>query len=105
MKTSEGTANLKRTSHQCNNRRGVQECSTGSFRSVSRYTPARHRALIALRCAASHRPFNIVRDDFYLEEVELLRPGNIVRSPETVSKDVQTLYQEGSKRVKEYFKV
>jgi hypothetical protein len=44
----------------------------------------------------------MVRD---LEEVELLRPGTIVRSPETVSKDVQTLYHEGSKRVKEYFKV
>ncbi|KAJ7799974.1 hypothetical protein B0H14DRAFT_3786870, partial [Mycena olivaceomarginata] len=113
MKTSEGTANLKRTSQQCNNRRGVVDTDGDTsknaqqdlFRSVSRYTPARHRALIALRCAASHRPFNMVRDDFYLEEVELLRPGTIVRSPETVSKDVQTLYQEGSKRVKEYFKV
>ncbi|KAJ7318743.1 hypothetical protein DFH08DRAFT_714384 [Mycena albidolilacea] len=113
MKMSEGTANLKRTSQQCNNRCGVVDTDGDTsknaqqdlFRSVSRYTPAHHRALITLRCAVSHRPFNMVRDNFYLEEVELLQPGTIVRSPESVSKDVQTLYQEGSKRVKEYFKV
>ncbi|KAJ7301285.1 hypothetical protein DFH08DRAFT_630126, partial [Mycena albidolilacea] len=72
------TANLKRTSQQCNNRRGVVDADGDTsknarqnlFRSVSRYTRARHRALIALRCAVSHRPFNTVRDDFYLEKVE-----------------------------------
>ncbi|KAF8151170.1 hypothetical protein K438DRAFT_1512742, partial [Mycena galopus ATCC 62051] len=110
--TSEGTKNLKRTLEQCCDRRGVDPGGDTSknaqqdlFQSVSRYTPARHRALIALRCASSHRPFNSVRDEFYLEEVELLRPGTHVPSPITVSRDVQTLYKEGSRRVKEYFKV
>ncbi|KAJ7933205.1 hypothetical protein B0H13DRAFT_1592562, partial [Mycena leptocephala] len=108
----QGTKNLQRSMEQCCKKRGVAadvDSSKGSqqdlFRSVSRYTPAHHRALVALRCARSHRPFNSVKDELYLEEVELLRPGTHVYSPSTVSRDVQTLYLEGSKQVKQYFKV
>ncbi|KAJ6624792.1 hypothetical protein B0H10DRAFT_1668944, partial [Mycena sp. CBHHK59/15] len=59
-----------------------------------------YRALVALRCASSHRPFNAVQDPYYLEEVELLRPGTKVPSPRTVSHDIHTLYLAGSKMVK-----
>ncbi|KAF8175978.1 hypothetical protein K438DRAFT_1770885 [Mycena galopus ATCC 62051] len=49
---------------------------------MSHYTPARHRAIIALRGGA-------------------LAPWP---APITVSRDVQILYREGAKKVKEYFK-
>ncbi len=68
-------------------------------RTVSTYSETRHRALIALRCAASHRPFNLAKDPLYLEEVEMLRPGTTVPAPSTVSRDLQTIYQKGSKLV------
>ncbi|KAJ6632312.1 hypothetical protein B0H10DRAFT_1772265, partial [Mycena sp. CBHHK59/15] len=107
-----GTKNLQRSMEQCCRKRGVVadvDSSKGAqqdlFCSVSHYTPAHHRALIALRCARSHRPFNSVKDELYLEEVELLWPGTHIPSPSTVLRDVQTLYLEGSKQVKEYFKV
>ncbi|KAJ6537535.1 hypothetical protein DFH09DRAFT_930744 [Mycena vulgaris] len=110
MQSSQGTGNLGKTSTKCDKTRGVSGDSNKNaqqdlHRSVSRYTPARHRALVALRCASSHRPFNAVRDPYYLEEVELLRPGTKVPSPRTVSRDIHTLYLAGSKMVKEYFKV
>jgi hypothetical protein len=110
MQSSQGTGNLGKGEKDCNARRGVngdtnKNAQQDLFGSVSRYTPARHRALIALRCASSHRPFNSVADPYYLEEVELLRAGTKVPAPITVSRDVQILYREGAKKVKEYFKV
>lgn len=110
--TAHGTSNLGRTMLQCNRRRGVAQTQDSNAnaqqtldQSVSTYTPARHRAMIAMRCAASHRPFNSVTDPFYLEEVQMLRPGTKVPSPMTVSRDVQRIYAESSIRVKEYFQV
>jgi hypothetical protein len=73
--------------------------------SLLMYTPARHRAMIAIRCAVSRRPFNTVSDPFYLQEIELLRPGTQVPTPSTVSRDIQNIYQAGSDVVKEYFSV
>ncbi|KAJ7018633.1 hypothetical protein C8F04DRAFT_934065, partial [Mycena alexandri] len=110
MQASQGTGNLAKTKKSCEEQRGaVGDTNKGAqqdlHRSVSSYTPARHRALIALRCASSHRPFNTVRDEFYLEEVEMLRPGTKVPSPATISRDVQTLYVAGSQMIKDYFKV
>jgi hypothetical protein len=40
-----------------------------------------------------------------VQEVELLRPGTVIPSPTTVSRDVTKIYKEGAKQVKEYFKV
>lgn len=110
MDTSHGTKNLKRTAEDCNNKRGVSADSTSNAQqtlrgNISRYTPARHRAVIALRCAASHRPFEMYADPYYLQEVELLRPGTTIPKPPTISKDVKTIYEEASKHVKNYFKV
>lgn len=110
MKTAQGTQNLARAEKACLDRRGVQgDSSAGSQQdlrgSVSKYSPARHRALIALRCAASRRPFNTVADPYYLQEVELLRPGTVVPNPRTVSRDVLAIYQKAAIGVKEYFSV
>lgn len=111
MNTSHGTKNLKRAMEECHRRRGTDKIDdpTGAqqdlFRSVSKYTPARHRAVIAMRCARSQRPFNMVKDPDYRAEVELLRPGTHIPSPSTVSRDVKAIYEQGSKHIKEYFSV
>ena len=110
MMTGQGTTNLTRSIIQCEKKRGVQGNSPVNAQqnlhgSVSKYTEIRHRAIIALRCAASHRAFNMVDDPFYKQEIELLRPGTKGSSPKMVSRDIQTLYQMGSKRVVEYFLV
>ncbi|TEB21370.1 hypothetical protein FA13DRAFT_1829389 [Coprinellus micaceus] len=112
MQSSHGTSNLHRANNQCSARRGVPKDSDTAvgaqqdlFQSVSKYTPARHRALIAMRCARSSRPFNMVKDPDYRAEVELLRPGTKIPSPQTVSNDVREIYRKGAQYVKEYFAV
>jgi hypothetical protein len=94
MATSEGTMNLKRKIAACLKRCGVsdggtsmgaQQTITGT---ISKYTPSKHRALIAMCCARSSCPFNVVNDPEYKEEVELLHPGTKLPSAQTVSDDV-----------------
>ncbi|GBE89936.1 Putative AC transposase OS=Zea mays PE=2 SV=2 [Sparassis crispa] len=109
-KTSQGTKNLDRSTKACFKRRGVgpsDDPHAGAqqtlMNTISRYSERAHRAIVALRCAASRRPFHSVADPYYLEEVELLRPGTKVPTPHMVSQDVQQIYQEGSKFIKEYF--
>ncbi|KZP09649.1 hypothetical protein FIBSPDRAFT_759663 [Athelia psychrophila] len=53
--------------------------------SISTYTPAHHRAIIMMRCAMSRRPFNMIKDPFYLQEVQLLYPSTQLPSTSTVS--------------------
>ncbi|KAF8586027.1 hypothetical protein K439DRAFT_1001527 [Ramaria rubella] len=72
----------------CNKRCGIKKDGSTTIgaqptmhEAVSKYSPYRHRALIALRCAKDHRPFECVKDEFYLAEVELLRPGTKVPDP------------------------
>lgn len=111
MQTSDGTTNMGRKVKSCLERRGISAAgmSKGAQqtleKSVSQYTKARHRTLIALRCAIDKRPYDSISDELYIEEVDLLRPGTKLPSPSTVSRDVQALYSEGGKRVKEYFAV
>jgi hypothetical protein len=112
MKASTGTSNLDRAVEACNKRRGVKDDGSATIGSqqtihqaVSKYSPYRHRALIALRCARYNRPFESVMDNEYIAEVELLRPGTVIPDARTVSRDVNKLYIEVSKNVKNYFKV
>ncbi|KAL1707229.1 hypothetical protein EV121DRAFT_199468 [Schizophyllum commune] len=90
MHTSDGTQALISTARACDKALGV---SLGTGEPPIAYSPIAHRALIALRSATSHRPFNMVRDRFYTEEVQMLRPGTILPSPATVSVDVKRLYK------------
>ena len=66
MKTGDGIKNLARTIVDCNARRGVAPGDLSSIgaqqmieKSISEYTPAKHRALIAMCCCVSKHPFNI----------------------------------------------
>lgn len=108
-KTSEGTANLKIGADKCNERNGVVATSvpngTGADTGILIYSVAAHRALIALRCAKNHRPFNSVLDEDYQMEVQMLRPGTVLPHPITISRDVRMIYVEMAKKVRDYFKV
>lgn len=106
-KSSEGTSNLLGGIELCLARKGVVASSSKSVSRVETitYSPAAHRALIALRCAKRHRPFNFILDEEYLLEVQMLRPGTIVPHPITVSRDIRTIYIEMSKHVRRYFRV
>jgi hypothetical protein len=42
---------------------------------------------------------------FYQVEVEMLRPGTILPGPQTVSRDIKSIYAEMSKNVRNYFMV
>ncbi|EJD08420.1 uncharacterized protein FOMMEDRAFT_68048, partial [Fomitiporia mediterranea MF3/22] len=88
----------------CDVERGVYASSRSSGNSLA-YSEATHRALLALRCAKYNRPFNFVRDKYYSLEVEMLRPGTTLPSPDTVSGDIKSLYQGLSIQVRNYFKV
>ena len=84
---------------------GIAESGPSDTRQPLSYSYSNHRALIAARCAASKRPFNSVADPYYVQEVEMLRPGTKLPSPATVSRDVKAMYGVGAEVVREYFLV
>lgn len=81
----------------------VSNSGSGQHTAMIPYSPAAHRAFIALRSAKSNRPFNAVADEDYLGEVQMLRPGAVLPSPITVSRDIRMIYEEMSRKVREYF--
>ena len=82
----------------------VENGPSGTHQPLS-YSYPKHRALIAARCAANKRPFNSVADPYYIQEVEMLRPGTKLPSPTTVSRDIKAMYSIGAEVVREYFSV
>jgi hypothetical protein len=106
-KTGEGTSNLQSAITQCFERWGGNRPGDAKVAqaAVIPYTEAAHRALIALRCAKNHRPFNSVLDEDYQAEVNMLRPGTKLPHPTTVSRDIQAIYLDMSMHVRNYFQV
>jgi hypothetical protein len=106
-KTGKGTSNLQSGITQCFERRGENRPGDAREAQVTAipYTEAAHRALIALRCAKNHRPFNSVLDEDYQAEVNMLRPGTKLPHPATVSRDIQAIYLDMSKHIRDYFEV
>ncbi|KAF8960255.1 hypothetical protein BDZ97DRAFT_1622453, partial [Flammula alnicola] len=106
--TSEGTSNLVKTMKACLMAMGhsiPSQFSQDLDAAMVIYSPAGHRALIALRCAKYSRPFNMVTDDEYVREVMMLRPNTIIPNPSTISRDIKLIYSEMSKHVRSYFRV
>jgi hypothetical protein len=103
-KSSDGTSNLQMGITKCIERNGGKIPAKISENTIT-YSKAAHRALIALRCAKNHRPFNSILDSEYLQEVEMLRPGTILPHPITISRDIKAIYLEMSKHIQWYFKV
>ena len=102
-RTGQGTSNLQKDVDQCLKKQGLD--SRPKSESAIPYSEANHRALIALRCAKSARPINMVMDEDYLAEVEMLRPGTVVASPNTVQRDLTHIYNMTSMYVMNYFMV
>lgn len=96
---------MRTSAAKCDRQRGVAPTTSRTVMTSPLYSEAAHRAIIALRCATSHRPFNSVNDKYYHKEVELLQPGTKIPAPSTVSLDIKHIYLELSKTVRTYFKV
>jgi hypothetical protein len=106
MKASHGTTNLARAAEACNARRGIVDSRRAEESlSLGPYSEARHRTIIALRCAESSRAAHLVTDKYYRMEVELLRPGTTIPSEHTVSRDLKLLHQQLAKEGQAYFMV
>lgn len=105
MRTSEGTTNLQNGLATCNERNNISQPAVTRPAHGVAYSTAAHRALLALRCARSSRPSNSVLDEDYRMEVEMLRPGTVIPHPSTISRDINVIYLELSKHVRDYFKV
>ena len=105
LETSQGTSNLERSRKKCQQLRGEDMSSSTRTLPPPTYSRSKHHALIAARCASSKRPFNSVSDPYYIQEVQMLRPETILPSPQTVSRDVLTMYLSGARAVHDYFSV
>ena len=107
QKGGDGTSNFNCRIITCNKKFMSANSSVQPdlHQTVSQYTPHTHRVILALQSAESKRPFSFVRDRYFVAGVELLRPGTILPSPQTVSRDVVILYQACAQYVKEYFAV
>ncbi|KAF8498977.1 hypothetical protein F5888DRAFT_1611584 [Russula emetica] len=103
MSTGHGTKNIQDAVKACNKRVGTVTGTTAAKSTGQPYSTAAHRTLIAMQCAKNHRPFNSVLDEDYRAEIEMLRPGTVLPSPQTVSRDIKSIYAEMSKNVWNYF--
>ncbi|KAF8835609.1 hypothetical protein BDN67DRAFT_912737 [Paxillus ammoniavirescens] len=99
----DGTSNHLNAAKRCDRRRGVEILTKKGSEFSLPYSVAAHRAIIALRCAKNQHPFNMVKDKYYLMEVEMLQPGTVVPHPTTVSLDIKDLYKALAVDVREYF--
>lgn len=91
----DGTRNLLVSARACDAARGVS-VSLSSDDEVPSYSVARHRAILAIRCARDRRSFESVVDDLHQQEVQLLRPGTELPCSATVSNDVRHIYEDAS---------
>ena len=99
---------MKKTAIKCDDQCGVVlslAAPAATASGMGPYSEATHWTIIAMQCATSHRPFNIVNDKYYRMEIELLRPGTKIPAAKTVLFDIKHLYLELSKDVRTYFKV
>ncbi|KAL1713073.1 hypothetical protein EV715DRAFT_212374, partial [Schizophyllum commune] len=101
LRTGDGTNQLLRTARDCDKERGIVHRTLTPLS----YSHIAHRTLIALRCAVNHRPFEIVRDPFYIQEMQMLHPGIKLPSPKTVARDVRRLYKGLAKHFQVYLRV
>lgn len=105
-RTCDGTRNLLVSARACDAARGVsvslsdEECET-----VAPYSVARHRAILAIRCARDRRSFESVVDDLHWQEVQLLRPGTELPCSATVSNDVRHIYEDASVTAAQFLQV
>ncbi|TFK18497.1 hypothetical protein FA15DRAFT_575451, partial [Coprinopsis marcescibilis] len=103
MATGSGTSNLRTGVAKCLDHNHITQPSADA--KVIAYSPENHHALIALRCTAWNRPFNMVADPEYIQEVQMLHSNTPIPHPSTVSTDVQQIYVTMSNIVRDYLVV
>ncbi len=87
QKRSQGsTDKLKAKTMKCNAAHPSQAATPlpKQKTSIMKYDIHYHRMLIALRCAVSNRPFALVEDEYYKQEVELLHHSTHVCASSTI---------------------
>ena len=94
---------MQKDVNQCLKKQGLDSCPKSD--SAIPYSEANHCALVALCCAKSAHPINMVTDEDYLAEVEMPCPGTVVPSPNTVQWDLAHIYAMASVIVMNYFMV
>ena len=82
---------------------GLDSCPKSD--SAILYSETNHHALIALCCDKSACPINMVMDEDHLAEVEMLHPGTVVPSPNSVEWNLTHIYTMASVFVMNYFMV
>jgi hypothetical protein len=105
MATGNGTANLLKGRKACLVREGELQEDKDANLPPNKYTPAAFRANIALQCAKNNRPFNFVLDPNYKEQVNMLCLNTHVPSPATVSRDINAVYVDMARHVRQYLMV
>jgi hypothetical protein len=95
-KTGGGTTFLLEKAKSCDARRSSLSLLSASDSEtkpdIPSYSDAKHRAILALWSANSHRSFESLTDKFHRMEVDFLRPGTKLPSPETISRDVKAVH-------------
>ncbi|KAF8236209.1 hypothetical protein L208DRAFT_1096812, partial [Tricholoma matsutake] len=104
MSSGHGTKNLQDGVKACDKCLGVVSGDAPQHTGAP-YSPGGHCTMIAMHCAKNHCPFNLVLDEYYQAEVEMLWPGTILLLPQTVSHDIKAIYAEMYKNVHNYFMV
>ncbi|KAJ4497317.1 hypothetical protein C8R41DRAFT_759714, partial [Lentinula lateritia] len=103
--TGDGTHTLLTKARNCDQKRRVPAV-LGSIGPLQlSYSPAAHRTVLVMRCASSFRPFYAVNDHWYQVEVEMLRPGTLIPSAKTLSRDTKLLYENGAQQLQRYLLV
>lgn len=103
-----GTTNLNNSAKTCekrNSHRMALLAASADESSPPEYSEAMHRAIVVLHCAHSKRSFQSLKDPWYLAEVELLRPGTRVPSPQMGQRDLLVLHEAFIPRLTAYFVV
>ena len=78
-KTGNGTTNLQKDVDLCLKKQGIEH--QRKVHHSLEYSESAHHAFIVLRCATSSQPINLVLDEDYQMEVEMLRPGTHLPHP------------------------
>ncbi|KAG8747952.1 hypothetical protein FRC11_012206, partial [Ceratobasidium sp. 423] len=100
---SSGTKKFIDAANWCNARLNVAQQPEESTEQVSQFSLARFQAFLALWCARNHRPFEMINDDLFAAIVNELRPGTLLPDSTTLSRDVQSLYQQNMQAIRHYF--
>ncbi|CUA71497.1 Putative AC transposase [Rhizoctonia solani] len=100
--TGTGTGNLHSTMKTCLGRRSLAEKYVTTPISTA-YSYVLHIAILIMSCAYHYIPFARFRDDLFLQQVDLLRPGTAVPDSSTLSRLTKYAYMEQARHVRTYF--